>query len=78
MKGTKFGLLTTAPGLKVNVLFRAERKVITFTGPQRAPTCDTDVEKQIEKDQPDKEKYIYTAVIKETQALDPGNVAFLF
>lgn len=34
IKVTKLGLLTTAPGLKVNLLLRAERKVITFRGPR--------------------------------------------
>lgn len=57
---TKLGLLTTAPGIKVNVLLRSERKVITSRGPQRAPISDTHMKPQTEKDQPDKQKYIYT------------------
>lgn len=78
IKVTKLGILTRAPGLKVNLLLCAEGKVITFRGPQGAPISDTDMEKQTGKDQPDKQNCIYIAVITGTQALDPGNVAFLF
>lgn len=63
--------------MKGNLFPHTERKVITFRGPQRAPISTTDMKKQTEKDQSDKQEYIYTAVIKGAQALDLGNVAFL-